>query len=295
MTLEGLHIWEVIGVPSNQGSGHNVRCDGMRYKGLGQVWSELISLACGVLRDDEGINLKEWRRGLTSGDGLWQQPAQWYPSAWSLRITTASGKDPLHWVWLNIPEQSSQIMIELGWNWPNDISSSQTICPWVRWYDLKENKPCQVMCITLPIRTLDVLLVNIKNTFSDPDQERQHACGFMHSRWQQAWWLRNTQLNLRCWLEGQVYCITPALDGYISLLDRTPHIWIMTSLNICGTVFYDLWHPHPCLPMFYILSNHFASVWIASIWADHSWTQITLADFQEDWLWSTVSQPQPNL
>ena len=48
---------------------------------------------------------------------------------------------PLHWVWSNIPEWSSKLMIGLGWNQPNDISSGHTIWPQVRWYDLKENKP----------------------------------------------------------------------------------------------------------------------------------------------------------
>src|SRR5882724_11044638 len=41
-----------------------------------------------------------------------------------------------------------------------------------------------------------------------------------------------------------LYCINPALDRYVTLLDRTPHTWMMTSLNICGMDFYDLWHPH---------------------------------------------------
>jgi len=34
---------------------------------------------------------------------------------------------PLHQVWSNIPEWSSKLMIELGWNLPNDISSGQMI------------------------------------------------------------------------------------------------------------------------------------------------------------------------
>src|SRR5882724_11034260 len=50
------------------------------------------------------------------------------------------------------------------------------------------------------------------------------------------------------------YCITPALDGNLSHSDRTPCTQMMMSLNICGTVFYNLWHPgsHPlyfCLTM----------------------------------------------
>ena len=34
---------------------------------------------------------------------------------------------PLHWVWSNIPEQSSELMIKLGPNWPNEISLGQMI------------------------------------------------------------------------------------------------------------------------------------------------------------------------
>ena len=50
-----------------------------------------------------------------------------------------------------------------------------------------------------------------------------------------------------------LYWITPALDRYILLLDRTPHTWMMTLLNICGTVSYNLQHPlsHPSLLYLY--------------------------------------------
>jgi len=34
---------------------------------------------------------------------------------------------PLHQVWSNIPKQSSKLMIELRWNWLNDISLCQMI------------------------------------------------------------------------------------------------------------------------------------------------------------------------
>ena len=34
---------------------------------------------------------------------------------------------PLCWVWSNIPKRSSELVIELRWNWPNDISLGQTI------------------------------------------------------------------------------------------------------------------------------------------------------------------------
>ena len=35
-----------------------------------------------------------------------------------------------------------------------------------------------------------------------------------------------------------LYCITPALDGCLSHLDRIPHTWTMTSFNICSTILY---------------------------------------------------------
>src|SRR5882724_13142631 len=47
-----------------------------------------------------------------------------------------------------------------------------------------------------------------------------------------------------------LYCITPALDGYVMLPDRNPHTQMMMSLNICGMAFYDLWHPHSHLSLF---------------------------------------------
>jgi len=52
-----------------------------------------------------------------------------------------------------------------------------------------------------------------------------------------------------------VYCITPALDRYLSHLDKTPHTQTMISLNICSTVLYDIWHPCS-YPSPLLLSNH---------------------------------------
>jgi len=51
--------------------------------------------------------------------------------------------------------------------------------------------------------------------------------------------------RLMSWMQQPrpLYCITPALDRYVSLPDRTPCTWMMTSLNICSMAFYDLWHP----------------------------------------------------
>ena len=47
-------------------------------------------------------------------------------------------------------------------------------------------------------------------------------------------------IGIKCVL----YCVTPALDRYFSHSDRTPHTHKMTSSNICGTVLYNIWHPH---------------------------------------------------
>ena len=51
-------------------------------------------------------------------------------------------------------------------------------------------------------------------------------------------------------------------------------------LNICGTVLYNLWHPHSHLSLL-LPSNHFASVQIASIKADPTCGQKSLADFHK--------------
>jgi len=72
VTSEGLHIPEVIGVSSNQGSCHNIGCDRMYPKGPGWALFELIHIACGVLREKDGVKLNERRRraslGLSSGN-----------------------------------------------------------------------------------------------------------------------------------------------------------------------------------------------------------------------------------
>src|SRR5882724_11703157 len=51
---------------------------------------------------------------------------------------------------------------------------------------------------------------------------------------------------------NSVYCITPALDGYISLLERTPHTWMMMTQY--------MWHS-PLQSM----ASSFSSVTITSI------------------------------
>jgi len=46
-------------------------------------------------------------------------------------------KHPLHRVWLNIPEWSSELMLELRKNQPNDISLGWMIQSQVRQYNLR--------------------------------------------------------------------------------------------------------------------------------------------------------------
>ena len=89
-----------------------------------------------------------------------------------------------------------------------------------------------------------------------------------------------------------VYCITPALDGYVILPDRTPHTQMMTSLNICGTVLYNTQHPcsHASLfasiPPICLHPPHF----LPSELTTHHWLISTKLS------WHThVSWPQPNM
>src|SRR5882724_7597843 len=51
-----------------------------------------------------------------------------------------------------------------------------------------------------------------------------------------------------------MYCITLALDGYVTLLDRTPHTQTMMSHSICSKDFCDPWYTHP--KEYYPLSAH---------------------------------------
>src|SRR5882724_9551495 len=81
------------------------------------------------------------------------------------------------------------------------------------------------------------------------------------------------------WIIKSLYFITPALDGYLSHLDGTPHTWMMTSLNVCGMVLYNTWHPHSHASLFASvhliclhLSNLCPSIQFASVQADHQWT-----------------------
>jgi len=69
---------------------------------------------------------------------------------------------------------------------------------------------------------------------------------------------------------------------------------MMTSLNICGTDFYDLWHPS-LSSITVLLSIHFSSIQIDSIWADHPQTKHTPADPMKLGYQSWISWPQPDL
>jgi len=54
-----------------------------------------------------------------------------------------------------------------------------------------------------------------------------------------------------------LYCITQLWID-ISLPERTPHTWMMMSLSMCGTVFYNLWHPCSHLLLFTLVQSfHF--------------------------------------
>ena len=55
MSLEGIHIPKAMGGHSDQGSGHEFGCNWERPMRPGQVQSELISVACGVLGGDVGV------------------------------------------------------------------------------------------------------------------------------------------------------------------------------------------------------------------------------------------------
>ena len=77
-------------------------------------------------------------------------------------------------------------------------------------------------------------------------------------------------------LQTMLYYITPALDGYISLLDRTPLTQMMMSLNICGTVSYDLWHPHSH-PSLFTLIHPFCFHLVCFHLNNHLWTKHTLS------------------
>src|SRR5882724_2835428 len=74
-------------------------------------------------------------------------------------------------------------------------------------------------------------------------------------------------------------------DGYVTLPDRTPHTWTMTSHSICSKDFCDPWYPHPkkyCPPsvhllLYRLLPSIFVSVWIGSIRATHCGQSMPLA------------------
>jgi len=70
-----------------------------------------------------------------------------------------------------------------------------------------------------------------------------------------------TRSFLRCarWtMWSTLYCITAALDRYVTLLDRTPCTQTMTSQCICSKDFCDPWYTHP--KKYYPLCAHLPSV-----------------------------------
>ena len=60
-------------------------------------------------------------------------------------------------------------------------------------------------------------------------------------------WVMSKTVNWECFDHNPLnswplYCTTQALDWYPLHSDRTPHTWIMTSLNICDMAVCDPWH-----------------------------------------------------
>src|SRR5882724_13564805 len=51
-----------------------------------------------------------------------------------------------------------------------------------------------------------------------------------------------------------LYCTTAPLDGYVTLLDRTPRTQMMMSHSICSKDFCDPWYTH--LKKYYPPSSH---------------------------------------
>src|SRR5882724_3636360 len=51
-----------------------------------------------------------------------------------------------------------------------------------------------------------------------------------------------------------LYCTTTPLDRYVTLPDRTPHTWTMTSHSICSKDFCNPWYNH--LKKYYPPSAH---------------------------------------
>src|SRR5882724_140982 len=92
-----------------------------------------------------------------------------------------------------------------------------------------------------------------------------------------------------------VYCITPALDIYLSLPDRTPHTLMMMSHNICSMAFYNLWHCHSHLLLFYLHpSILLPSRLLLSKLTTHRQTHSQLIPMKLGYH-SQISQPWPGL
>jgi len=102
----------------------------------GVVWVE-FDLLWGRHYYEATPTLRDTQEGQV--DGIWTHKQ----ASTEVILSNQTEECPLHWVWSNIPEWSSELMIELRQNWLNDISSGWMIQPWLRWYDLKENEPWQ--------------------------------------------------------------------------------------------------------------------------------------------------------
>ena len=128
-----------------------------------------------------------------------------------------------------------------------------------------------------------ILLINTLHHLTDPFQ---HPWGCMNQHWLGT-------VSILCW--GEVYCITPALDRYVLLPDRTPRTQMMMSLNICGTAFYDQWHPHSHLSLFTSIQSFcFCPDCFHLSWPPMD-NDTPSVDSHEDWLSSTdlVISAQP--
>jgi len=80
--------------------------------------------------------------------------------------------------------------------------------------------------------------------------ERSQFCH--HFETYHKFWGAERALSISSW--GEVYCITSALDGYVTLLDRTPCTQMMTSQSICSKDFCGPWYTH--LKKYYPPSAH---------------------------------------
>src|SRR5882724_11964250 len=79
-----------------------------------------------------------------------------------------------------------------------------------------------------------------------------------------------------------VYCTTAPLDRYVTLPDRTPCTWMMTSHSICTKDFCNPWYTHLkkyYLPSVHLLLSGFVSIRVCSVRAAHHRQSMPLAIF----------------